>query len=313
MNIIHYKDAAMPTSFDTQDARPVMDRDVVVIGAGPAGLMAAYTLKKAGKSVAVVEARDRVGRRTWSGKVKDASGNEHLIEIGGQWISPDQTRLINLVEELGLKTFSRYREGDSVYIAPDGTRHIYSGDVMPVSDETNAEMNRLIRLLNEKDNAMDVNHPWAMKDAEQLDAISFKDWLKEHTDNHEAIDNVSIYIASGMLTKPAHTFSALQAILMAASAGSFSNLVDEDLILDKRVVGGMQSVSLKLAEYLGDDVFLDSPVRQLNWATAATTPADELNNIAADLRNGVATDSDAGEVTAYADKVVVKAKNAVLA
>src|SRR5699024_11239907 len=93
----------------------------------------------------------------------------------------------------------------------------------------------------------------------QLDSISFTDWLKQYSDNQEAIDNVSIYIASGMLTKPAHTFSALQAILMAASAGSFSNLVDEDFILDKRVVGGMQSVSLKLAEYLGHDVFVDSP------------------------------------------------------
>src|SRR5699024_7481505 len=118
------------------------------------------------------------------------------------------------------------------------------------SDETNAEMNRLIGLLNDKVQEMDVNRPWTMKDAGQLDAISFKDWLRQHSDNQEAIDNVSIYIASGMLTKPAHTFSALQAILMAASAGSFSNLVDEDFILDKRVIRGMQSVSVRMADYL---------------------------------------------------------------
>src|SRR5690625_7535962 len=98
--------------------------------------MAAYTLKKAGKSVAVVEARNRVGGRTWNGRVADASGNEHFIEIGGQWISPDQTRLISLVDELGLDTFKRYREGESVYIAPDGTRSTYSSDIMPVSDES---------------------------------------------------------------------------------------------------------------------------------------------------------------------------------
>ena len=303
----------MSTSFEIQQDRPVVERDVVVIGAGPAGMMAAYTLKKAGTSVAVVEARNRVGGRTWNGRVADANGNEHFIEIGGQWISPDQTRLISLVDELGLDTFKRYREGESVYIAPDGTRHTYSGDIMPVSDTTNAEMDKLIELLNDKVAQMDVEHPWSMPDAAQLDSISFKDWLKQYSDNQEAIDNVSIYIASGMLTKPAHTFSALQAILMAASAGSFSNLVDEDFILDKRVVGGMQSVSLKLAEYLGDDVFLDSPVRQLNWATPDPTTADNLNNIAPDVRNGVANDGAAGEVTAYADKVVVKAKNAILA
>src|SRR5699024_5214749 len=141
----------------------------------------------------------------------------------------------------------------------------------------------------------------------------FRDWLKQHSDDQEAIDNVSIYIASGMLTKPAHTFSALQAILMAASAGSFSNLVDEDFILDERVVGGMQSVSLKLAKHLGDDVILGSPVRQLNWAAPDDSTADVLNNVAADVRNGVPNNGAPGDVTAYADKVIVKAKNAVLA
>ncbi|MCY1214582.1 Putrescine oxidase [compost metagenome] len=68
-----------------------------------------------------------------------------------------------------------------------------------------------------------------------------------------------------MLTKPAHAFSALQAVLMAASAGSFSHLTDEDFILDKRVVGGMQQVSLLQARELGDDVVLNSPVRTINW------------------------------------------------
>ena len=68
-----------------------------------------------------------------------------------------------------------------------------------------------------------------------------------------------------MLTKPAHAFSALQAVLMAASAGSFTHLTDEDFILDKRVIGGMQQVSLLQAAELGADVVLNSPVRTINW------------------------------------------------
>ncbi|HKH07327.1 MAG TPA: NAD(P)/FAD-dependent oxidoreductase, partial [Agromyces sp.] len=55
-------------------------------------------------------------------------------------------------------------------------------------------------------------------------------------------------------------------LLMAASAGSFSNLVDADFILDRRVVGGLQQVPLRLAERLGADVVrVGQPVRTLRW------------------------------------------------
>ena len=70
-----------------------LTRDVVIIGAGPSGLTAAYRLQQAGHTVAVLEARERVGGRTWNNHIDGA-----FLEIGGQWISPDQTVLIELVE-----------------------------------------------------------------------------------------------------------------------------------------------------------------------------------------------------------------------
>ncbi|WP_165164695.1 flavin monoamine oxidase family protein [Corynebacterium qintianiae] len=290
-----------------------LERDVVIVGAGPAGLMAARTLKKQGKSVAVLEARDRVGGRTWNGKVKDAQGVEHFIELGGQWISPDQTRLTELVDELGLTTFQRYREGKSIYVAPDGTRHEYEGTVFPASEKTIAEMDKLINHLDKLTAEIDPAHPWDHPQAAELDKISFRRWLEELSDDPEAIDNVSIYVASGMLTKPSHTFSALQALLMSASAGSFSNLVDEDFILDRRVVGGMQSVSLTMAQELGDDVFLSNPVRKIDWARPDETTADALNRVKADVRNGVPNNGEAGDVVVYSDQLEVHARFVVLA
>ena len=103
-------------------------RDVVIIGAGAAGTTAANELKKAGLSVAVLEARDRVGGRLWTDVIDGA-----MLEIGGQWVSPDQDALIETIEDLGLETFSRYRDGDSVYVGPDGAITRFTGEIFPVA------------------------------------------------------------------------------------------------------------------------------------------------------------------------------------
>ena len=237
-----------------------LNRDVVVVGAGPSGLTAARELKKAGLTVAVLEARDRVGGRTWTDTVDGA-----MLEIGGQWVSPDQTALLELLAELNLETYPRYREGESIYIGADGAPVRYTGDTFPVDPDTAVEMDRLVALLDGLAAEIGPTEPWAHPKARELDTVSFHHWLRQNSANEEACKNIGLFIAGGMLTKPAHAFSALQAVLMAASAGSFTHLTDEDFILDRRVVGGMQQVSLLQAQELGDDVVLGSPVRTVNW------------------------------------------------
>lgn len=237
-----------------------LQRDVVIIGAGASGLSAAHKLREAGLSVAVLEARDRVGGRLWTNDIEGA-----ILEIGGQWVSPDQDALIETLAELGLETYSRYRDGDSVYINAEGTLTRFTGEIFPVEASTQREMERLIGVLDELVAEIGPREPWAHPRAEELDSVTWIEWLEGQTDDIEARDNIALFIADAMLTKPAHSFSALQAILMAASAGSFSNLVDADFILDKRVIGGLQQVPLLLAEKLGDDVFLSQPVRRLEY------------------------------------------------
>ncbi|MDL9981567.1 flavin monoamine oxidase family protein [Microbacterium sp. ASV49] len=239
-----------------------LDRDVVVIGAGISGLMTARRLAEAGHTVAVLEARDRVGGRTWSDTI-DGS----FFEIGGQWVSSDQEALKALLVELGKETFERYRDGDSVYIARDGERRLFQGD-FPVSASTLAEIDRLVKALDALAAEMDVAAPWAHPRAAELDAIQFGTWLASESADEEACRIVDHYIAAGMLTKRSHTFSVLQAMLMVASAETFENLIDEGILLDARVVGGMQSVSEQIADELGQDVVhLSTPVRRVAWSS----------------------------------------------
>ncbi|GAA3868742.1 NAD(P)/FAD-dependent oxidoreductase [Leifsonia kafniensis] len=249
-----------------------IDRDVIIIGAGASGLTAATELKKAGLTVAVLEARDRVGGRLWTDDIDGA-----MLEIGGQWVSPDQDALKETLAELGLKTYDRYREGENVYINATGELSRFEGDIFPVPAQTEHEIVSLIEKLDALVAEIDPDRPWGHPRAKELDEISFSRWLETQTDDAEAIENIGMFIAGAMLTKPAHAFSALQALLMAASAGSFSNLVDADFILDARVVGGLQQVPILLAERLGDDVHLGQPVRTVRWSDAGVTAVtDEL-------------------------------------
>src|ERR1700678_1599668 len=75
-------------------------KDVIVIGAGMAGLAAARTLAEAGLRVTLVEARDRVG-----GRIYTLPGATLPIELGAEFIHGLPEELIRLVDEAGLTRF----------------------------------------------------------------------------------------------------------------------------------------------------------------------------------------------------------------
>ena len=86
-------DEGMPKTADE------LDVDVVVVGAGLAGLRAARDLAEAGRRVLVLEARDRVGGRGWTSTFPDT---DLPIELGGSWYTVEQAEVAAEIERYGL-------------------------------------------------------------------------------------------------------------------------------------------------------------------------------------------------------------------
>ncbi|KAF6390456.1 monoamine oxidase B [Rhinolophus ferrumequinum] len=75
--------------------------DVVVVGGGISGMAAAKLLHDNGLNVAVLEARDRVGGRTYTIRNQMVK----YVDLGGSYVGPTQNRILRLAKELGLETY----------------------------------------------------------------------------------------------------------------------------------------------------------------------------------------------------------------
>lgn len=114
-------------------SQPTQSTDVIIVGAGLAGLTAARKLTEAGLSCVIIEARDRVGGRTYSLPVPD--GRPGVVEAGAGWINDvNQTRMISLVREFGLDTIEQNTTGNCALQDIDGSISSFAyGEVPNVS------------------------------------------------------------------------------------------------------------------------------------------------------------------------------------
>jgi monoamine oxidase len=90
--------------------------DVVVIGGGLSGLQAAYDVQRQGFSCIVLEARDRVGGKTWSRPTKNGS----VVDVGAAWINDsNQSRMFTLAKRFGLDLIEQLADGNCAAQVPE--------------------------------------------------------------------------------------------------------------------------------------------------------------------------------------------------
>lgn len=232
--------------------------DVVVVGAGFAGLTAAVELVNRGHRVLVLEARDRVGGRTTGQLLCDG----HTVEMGGQWFGPTQTEVLALAEAHGLETYPQFDDGDRLLVW-GGTVTRSGHDEARLSAQAAAEVGRLQAELEAMAATLDLDQPWTAPQAAEWDSVTFSGWLDTASDNAEALAFWRIF-TPGIFAAEAHELSLLHFLFYIASGGGIEMLTGfEDGAQDRRLVGGSHLICEALAESLGDAVRLSCPVHSI--------------------------------------------------
>jgi Flavin containing amine oxidoreductase/TAT (twin-arginine translocation) pathway signal sequence len=162
--------AALPPRADARTRRPARQADVIVVGAGLAGLAAARRLAAAGRSVLVLEARNRVGGRTWT---IDAGGT--FLDLGGQWVGPTQSRVVALAKAVGVRTFDVYAQGDRPLRLGGALRRFQ--ETPPLSEAGVSALVSAYAQLEAMAAEIDVDAPWRSPNAAAWDSMTMETWL----------------------------------------------------------------------------------------------------------------------------------------
>ncbi|MFL5887391.1 MAG: flavin monoamine oxidase family protein [Thermoleophilaceae bacterium] len=252
--------------------------DVAIVGAGLAGLTAARELVRAGHSVCVLEARDRVGGRILNHTVSRGVS----AELGGEFIGPTQDRIAALARSVGVATFKTYNDGNNVFYAR-GQRSTYPATSLP-PDPDAIQAIQAVGALDTMAAQVPLNAPWKAKRAAEWDAMTLDQWKLANIPSTVGRGLFDRFCEANWGVEPAelsllYTLAYIAGARDAKTQATFIRLiVTAGGTQESRFVGGSQRVAEEVARRLGSRVVLDSPVRRIEQSQGrATVTSDRLS------------------------------------
>jgi monoamine oxidase len=231
--------------------------DVIVVGAGLAGLKAASDLVAAGRKVILLEAKNRVGGRT-----KFAEGPGRAIDIGGQWVGPQHTELLKEAARFGIATTAQYTEGKTL-LQLMGKLVSFTGDVPKMPVLGLIELALLQKRWDREMRTVPADAPWNAPRAKEWDSQTLESWIISNLRAKSARAFARL-VPRGAWAVDASQISYLWFLDALRSGEGLEALMNvKGGVLESKFTGGMHQVGARLAAELGDRVVLDAPVEAI--------------------------------------------------
>lgn len=255
----------------------MFDVDVVVVGAGLAGLSAARKLVGAGKTAVVLEARDRVAGRNMGSFLS----NGVPVEMGGQWVGPTQDVVLELIKELGLETFPSFDTGDTLTVFDNNVVR-YADNSYGLPPGSASEVGRLWEQLESLASTVATEEPWQTEGAAELDRQTLDSWLVANTEDSLARRFFRLLVPA-LFSAESPELSLLHFLFYVKSGTSLDSLMNtKGGAQESRVVGGTHLISERMSAALGDAVRLDSVVRTIRQDEAGVLVEYEGGSVTAE-------------------------------
>ena len=231
--------------------------DVVVLGAGLAGLSAARDLARSGADVVVLEARNRAGGRVEQTSLADG----RLVQLGGEVVGPFHTAYTGLVAELGLTLVPSFPDlpGEETWVLADRT--VIGAGIPWLSETDRASYDRVEEEFAALARTVNPDDPWSHPDADKLDRLSVGAWMRDRGATHGAVRARDLAMLS-LAAESVERTSLLSDLRKEAAAGA-PGFYNYDVWECQRVGEGSATVALRMAEELGHRIRYVTPVRRV--------------------------------------------------
>jgi monoamine oxidase len=229
--------------------------DVVIIGAGLAGLTAADQLVRAGHDVVVLEGRDRVGGRLLTTEIAGIR-----VDAGATWVAPGHTAVRDLADRLGLEFVPQFHEGKGV-LSFGGKRKVEG--ITAMAPWVLLDLARVMNSLQKMVDELPMSAPWTHPRAARYDSMSFGEWLT----SKRALTDTRKFL--GMITlvhwgAPIGDVSLLNVMRYIRTLGGLEHMLAvEGGDQQDRILGTAHSLATGLASTLEGRVLLDAAVERV--------------------------------------------------